>query len=230
MAPKKSTTKQKWLTVLESDSDFEVEEVKPKPKPKPKPKTKAKAKAKEIPEEDKEGMEVTPGAPTSTEKGKKKTSIAPYMAEYILEKAKSGRAECKKCNTKIAKDELRIGVVVQGDRWITTNWQHVHCTIFPPTIQVVEALNGFCSLSTEHQNLIRERVRSSKSEVDPDDVPIDPNELVRMNWSEELEPANELLMPLLPYQKEGLGWMVNQEKSAVRGGILADEVSVLPFF
>jgi DNA repair protein RAD16 len=95
---------------------------------------------------------------------------------------------------------------------------------------VVEALNGFCSLSTEHQNLIRERVSSSKSEVDPDDVPIDPNELVRMNWSEELEPANELLMPLLPYQKEGLGWMVNQEKSAVRGGILADEVSVLPFF
>lgn len=201
---KKSSRKKVWLEVLDSDSDFEVLEPKPNKK-----KTESSS---------------TPASKTKQEMKKEKTSIAPYLAEYVLEKAKSGRAECKKCNVKIAKDELRVGVVVQGDRWISTNWQHVQCTIFPPTVQVVEALSGFCNLSLEHQALIRERVDSSKSEIDPDDVPIDPNELVRTNWTVEMEPANELLMPLLPYQKEGLGWMVNQEKSAVRGGILADEV------
>ena len=107
---------------------------------------------------------------------------------------------------------------------MSTNWQHVQCTIFPPTIKNCEALNGFSSLPEDKQNLIRERVTSSSHEVDLDNIPIDPNELVRKTWNKELEPVNELLMPLLPYQKEGLGWMVNQERSAVRGGILADEM------
>jgi DNA repair protein RAD16 len=33
-------------------------------------------------------------------------------------------------------------------------------------------------------------------------------------------------MPLLPYQKEGLGWMSNQESSDMHGGILADEMGM----
>lgn len=113
---------------------------------------------------------------------------------------------------------------------VSTNWQHVQCTIFPPTMQVCETISGFCSLSPDQQQLIRERLTSSMHEVDPDNIPIDPNELVRKTWSQAMEPVNELLMPLLPYQKEGLGWMVNQEKSAVRGGILADEMGELCIF
>jgi DNA repair protein RAD16 len=38
-----------------------------------------------------------------------------------------------------------------------------------------------------------------------------------------MEPGKELLMPLLPYQKEFLAWAVKQEQSAVRGGVLAGE-------
>jgi hypothetical protein len=38
-----------------------------------------------------------------------------------------------------------------------------------------------------------------------------------------MEPPGTLLMPLLPYQKEGLGWLYNQEtQSETFGGILAD--------
>ena len=36
-----------------------------------------------------------------------------------------------------------------------------------------------------------------------------------------MEPGPELLMPLLPYQKEFLAWAIKQEQSAVRGGVLA---------
>eukprot|EP00191_Tetraselmis_sp_GSL018_P011900 CAMPEP_0177603418 /NCGR_PEP_ID=MMETSP0419_2-20121207/15501_1 /TAXON_ID=582737 /ORGANISM="Tetraselmis sp., Strain GSL018" /LENGTH=1172 /DNA_ID=CAMNT_0019097187 /DNA_START=210 /DNA_END=3726 /DNA_ORIENTATION=+ len=42
----------------------------------------------------------------------------------------------------------------------------------------------------------------------------------------EMEAAPELLMPLLPYQKEFLGWAVNQERGSIRGGLLADEMGM----
>ena len=55
---------------------------------------------------------------------------------------------------------------------------------------------------------------------------VDPDELVRKTWTTQKEPPNTLLMPLLPYQKEGLGWMYNQEQISVHGGILADEMGM----
>ena len=39
-----------------------------------------------------------------------------------------------------------------------------------------------------------------------------------------MEPAPELLMPLLPYQKQFLSWAIACEKGEVRGGVLADEM------
>ena len=89
---KKSAAKKEWLEVFDSDSDFEW--VSPQV-------TKTSKKETKM----------------STKKEKTKTAPVQYMAEYILELAKSGRAECKKCNLKISKDELRVGVVVHGDRW-----------------------------------------------------------------------------------------------------------------
>lgn len=41
-----------------------------------------------------------------------------------------------------------------------------------------------------------------------------------------MEPPPELLMELLPYQKEFLGWAVGQEKGPIKGGILADEMGM----
>ncbi len=38
-----------------------------------------------------------------------------------------------------------------------------------------------------------------------------------------MEPPSEILLPLLPYQKEFLAWGVQQERGTVKGGILADE-------
>ena len=44
-------------------------------------------------------------------------------------------------------------------------------------------------------------------------------------WA-QMEPPPELLMPLLPYQKEFLAWAVGQERTNIRGGILADEMGM----
>ena len=41
-----------------------------------------------------------------------------------------------------------------------------------------------------------------------------------------MDPPPELVLPLLPYQKEFLGWSVSQEKGPIKGGILADEMGM----
>ena len=43
---------------------------------------------------------------------------------------------------------------------------------------------------------------------------------------EQMEAPPELLMTLLPYQKEFLAWAVKQEQGDIKGGILADEMGM----
>eukprot|EP01032_Pedospumella_encystans_P014510 gene14510-16657_t len=151
---------------------------------------------------------------------------ADELPTYIVEVAKSGRAECKKCDCKIENKCIRIGVIVDGEWGLFTRWQHLDCTVFHKGINSVEELDGFSDLNTQQKDLVKERFALSANEVDEDMQPIDPDELVRKAWEKPVEPSPNLLMPLLPYQKEGLGWMVNQEQNDVHGGILADEMGM----
>lgn len=41
-----------------------------------------------------------------------------------------------------------------------------------------------------------------------------------------MEPPPEMLMAMLPFQKEFLAWAVSQEQSEIKGGILADEMGM----
>ena len=43
---------------------------------------------------------------------------------------------------------------------------------------------------------------------------------------QQMEAPAELLMELLPYQKEFLAWAVSQERGDICGGILADEMGM----
>lgn len=47
-----------------------------------------------------------------------------------------------------------------------------------------------------------------------------------MQEMEQMEAPPELLMTLLPYQKEFLAWAVKQERGDIKGGILADEMGM----
>lgn len=59
------------------------------------------------------------------------------------------------------------------------------------------------------------------------DVDIDMDALVQRKLPlEHREPPPELLMPLLPFQKEWLAWSLKQERSSFKGGILADEMGM----
>ncbi|KAL0027325.1 hypothetical protein WJX79_000283 [Trebouxia sp. C0005] len=60
----------------------------------------------------------------------------------------------------------------------------------------------------------------------PSDEEMDPEALVKSKVYEQMEPPAEMLMSLLPFQKEFLAWAISQERSEIRGGILADEMGM----
>jgi hypothetical protein len=45
-----------------------------------------------------------------------------------VELAKSGRAECKRCDSFIANKSVRVGVLIDGEWGLFTRWQHLDCT------------------------------------------------------------------------------------------------------
>jgi hypothetical protein len=50
---------------------------------------------------------------------------------YSQQPAKSGRSSCKKCKTKIAAGDLRIGTHVERDDHEMTSWNHLECFAVP---------------------------------------------------------------------------------------------------
>jgi DNA repair protein RAD16 len=88
-------------------------------------------------------------------------------------------------------------------------------------VEEVESLDGYLELNAAQKAEVADRVRASADEDDEDNVPVEPDELVRKSWNQPMEPSPDLLMPLLAYQKEGLGWMVHQEQNDAHGGTLS---------
>jgi DNA repair protein RAD16 len=147
------------------------------------------------------------------------------LKQMVVEKAKSGRAECKKCGEKIPFQNIRIGIISEGDWGLFTRWQHLGCTIFDLQTSP-EEISGFLELDAAAQTDVRNRMAETVNDIDNDLLPVEPDELVRKDWNIPAEPSPDLLMPLLPYQKEGLGWMIHQEQTPAHGGILADEMGM----
>lgn len=104
-------------------------------------------------------------------------------------------------------------------------WQHLNCSFFNPDISPL-LIPGYQDLDDEAKNLVQNRINETINNIDTDLIPIEPDELIRKEWNTPMEPSRNMLMPLLPYQKEGLGWMMNQEMNDVHGGILADEMGM----
>ena len=98
--------------------------------------------------------------------------------------------------------------------------------VFHKSVVDATTIDGYSELLKADQELLHQRLIKSATEEDEDAKPLDPDSLVRKTWTEKKEPSADLLMPLLPYQKEGLGWMSSQEHAEVHGGILADEMGM----
>ncbi|CAG0918266.1 unnamed protein product [Notodromas monacha] len=82
----------------------------------------------------------------------------PYRAEY----AKSGRASCKKCNTKIDKDDLRLAVMARSARFdgMQAHWFHMDCFFPRKAGMKTEEIAHFEQLRWEDQERIRKRLEA----------------------------------------------------------------------
>lgn len=49
------------------------------------------------------------------------------LPPYVIEHARSGRSKCKTCRKTIAKDELRLGILVEGPYGEGHMWHHIEC-------------------------------------------------------------------------------------------------------
>lgn len=81
-----------------------------------------------------------------------------YKAEY----AKSGRASCKKCKENIAKDSLRMAIMVQSPMFDgkVPHWHHFSCFWQRAAAQTTADIGGYSDLRWEDQEKVKKAIES----------------------------------------------------------------------
>uniref|UniRef100_A0A6Q2XBH0 Poly [ADP-ribose] polymerase n=1 Tax=Esox lucius TaxID=8010 RepID=A0A6Q2XBH0_ESOLU len=81
-----------------------------------------------------------------------------YKAEY----AKSGRASCKKCKENIAKDSLRMAIMVQSPMFDgkVPHWHHFSCFWLRAAAQSPGDIAGFSDLRWEDQEKVKKAIET----------------------------------------------------------------------
>eukprot|EP00064_Thunnus_orientalis_P008490 superscaffoldBa00001010_g8513 len=81
-----------------------------------------------------------------------------YKAEY----AKSGRASCKKCKENIAKDSLRMAIMVQSPMFDgkVPHWHHFSCFWQRAAAQSTADIAGYSDLRWEDQEKVKKAIES----------------------------------------------------------------------
>jgi Poly(ADP-ribose) polymerase and DNA-Ligase Zn-finger region len=166
----------------------------------------------------KKALKKTTKSSGAGEGGSPRSMKRPY---YEIQVSKSNRAKCGLCEEKIDKGVVRVSVQNSNTQYPSS--QHLKCTFFHKSITSGEELDGYNLLNNDQKAEVCVQLVASASKEE--EAPVNPDDLVRQQWDQPIDPPDTLLMPLLPFQKEGLGWMVHQEtESNYRGGILADEM------
>mmetsp|Transcript_13524 Transcript_13524/g.49201 ORF Transcript_13524/g.49201 Transcript_13524/m.49201 type:complete len:1275 (-) Transcript_13524:156-3980(-) len=152
-----------------------------------------------------------------------------------VEYAKSSRARCRLCCEAILKDHVKVGLPIKWQQkndgapygWGTC-WSHPECTRVSQQNRkkLAKQVHGLKDLKpSDAADVLAELASTEK----PAKVKmLDPNsaEFARSREIVKAKSPPELLQPLLPFQEEGVGWMLAQEAGTIRGGILADEMGM----
>lgn len=163
---------------------------------------------------------------------------------FVVVITPSNISRCSVCGKTITKGTYRMGVPEydrRGIYGIINRWNHIN-----PCSQkyLKRAIKGFESSLEETERRISEVVSgwsglpigikddildlcTRETIADSGEFSIESSEdLVRRSIVETKPTPANLTYELLQFQKEGLAWLCNQERSAARGGILADEMGM----
>lgn len=148
----------------------------------------------------------------------------PFRVEY----ASTGRSTCKSCDEKIGKNCIRAASrpLFRGKPGFLM-YRHLRCQTFPEEITKINEVGGWRRLKPEDRILLEKQLVESKLRIEEENQELDADELIQTAFQGKLREAPPGLdASLLPFQREGVSWMYNQEKSEVAGGILADEMGM----
>jgi len=219
---KSSARKRKPTVVKESESESKTSTSAATGKSKSKSNNKSNGKSKSASKNKKkqgESLYIAPESDSDDEKDR------PYRVEY----ASTGRSTCKSCDEKIEKNCLRIACrpLFRGKPGFVC-YRHLRCQILPEEITQMNEVGGWRRLKPEDKVLLEKQLEESKLRIDEENQEMDADELVQTAFQGELREAPPgLEATLLPFQREGVSWMYNQEKSEVKGGIEADEMGMV---
>ena len=160
--------------------------------------------------------------------GDEDEDIYKYSAEY----AKSSRARCRVCSEAIQKGTVRVGYPIKwggGTHGYINSWKHLICARAAEDDDeqvVADDVYGITDLDPADQALLlgelaKKGLPTLIKKIDPND----PEFLKRREFPVITQPAG-VILKMLPYQLEGLAFLVNSEHSSSRGGILADEMGM----
>ena len=154
----------------------------------------------------------------------------PYRIEY----ATTGRATCKGCDERIQKSDLRIAErpLFRGKPGFVV-YRHLNCAIFSENINRIQDVGGWRKLKHEDRDRLLDRIEESAELIEKENQELQPDELVQTAFAGETrKPPPGLKGNLLPFQVEGLSWMVHQERHVpdIKGGILADEMGMVSVY
>ncbi len=90
--------------------------------------------------------------------------------EYIIEYARSGRANCRgTCHKKIEKGELRLGSIATNPTYESVYWRHWNCrtAAVMKNIEDVSHMSGFGDLSNDDQIKLKKTFEDFKLQPPP---------------------------------------------------------------
>jgi len=168
-------------------------------------------------------------------KSEKKGLVA---CSLIVHYAPTGRASCRRCGEPCDKEKLRFGYPFRFRKQDAPYTLYLHPECYEPEVfgikekELRSKVFGYEALNnTERANLwkaMRSSGRLQKADKEGADATAEySNASIGGVAKIPVIPVpKSLAVPMLPFQKEGLSWMVQQEESEVRGGILADEMGM----
>lgn len=169
----------------------------------------------------------------------KKEKESLFSCVMYCQYAPTGRARCRRCGEDIQKGELRLGYPYRWRQADDCYTLYIHPECYESSVfgikekDLRKKIYGYEALNNTERARLWKEMRSegrmakankeganATAEYSSGSVGVDTKSLP------EVPVPKDMAVPMLPFQKEGLAWMCQQEESSVRGGILADEMGM----
>lgn len=169
---------------------------------------------------------------------------------YFIEYAANARAKCKSCEQKLPAGQIRVGIRIRHSMFgPSTYYKHLECTVIgleagagkddksdqdaadedtkKAKLKPTDPIDGLSTLKPEDRKRVREYMKENDAKGVLDErLELSDDHFKTKGRMPERQPSKYLTATLLPYQREALAWMVGQEESDYKGGILADEMGM----